>query len=288
MKDTKTENKIKMIMRYFRNDAKIIENQNRLRNILKESFIDCKTVSFYDWECPPRQIQTEENGLKWVNFNVDLKSVVAGKKLDYYTELPKIVSKTKLIKKILDILDTSGIKYMFYMLVADTNALYLYPDSAKRIGYSCIKKLSLRFRDLLQEKADILYGRNKIRVILYTCLQDKFKREYERNFRMVYRDLNSRKNLIVPQSILKDWRKYLIGHVGLANGLEKQKEDLAKRVIASYAAEGIVFSFLDKSRIFPNPTWVNLEEPFFTGATTELLRKRQDISPFPKLYFSRK
>lgn len=275
-------------MRRFWDEAESIENQDRLQNILKESFTDGKIVSFYDWECPPRQIKTEKNGSRWVNFDVNLKSVVAGKKLDYYTELPKIVSKTKLIKKILRVLDVSGLKYKFYMLIADTNALYLYPDSANKISYNRIKELSLRFRDLLQKRADIIYGNGKIKVILYTALQDKFKKEYERCFKIIYQDMDFKRFSFVQRKILKDWRKYLIGHVGLTKGLEKQKEDLAKRVIASYAAEGMVFSLLDKSRVFSNFVWINLEEPFFSGATTELLRKRQGMFPFPKLYFSGK
>jgi len=275
-------------MRYFRNEAESIEIQNRLKNIFKKSFINRETVSFYDWECPPRQIKTERDGSKWVNFNIDLKSVVAGKKLDRYTELPKIVSKTKLIKEILKALDASRLKYKFYMLVADTNALYLYPDSVKKIGYDRVKKLSLHFQNLLQKKSNIFYGQNKIRVVLYTDLQGKFKEEYERSFGVINHDLNSKRNSIVPQNILKEWYKYLIGHVGLTKDLEKQKEDLVKRVIASYAAEGIVFRLLDKSKVFPNPVWINLEEPFFSGATTELLRERQGISPFPKIYFKKK
>lgn len=286
MKNSQTENKVNMIMRYFRNDAKSIESQNRLQSILKESFLDRKMISFYDWECPPRQIQTEENGSKWVNFDVDLCSVVAGEKLDRYTELPKIISKKRLISKILKILNSSGIKYRFYMLVADTNVSYLYPDSLRRVGYKRIMELSLSFRDLLQKKADVIYGKNKINVLLYTYLQNEFKGEYEKYFRVIYQDLDSKKFLFVPRKTLMDWREYLTGHVGLTNDLERQKEDLAKRVIASYAAEGIVFSFLDKFGIFPNPVWVNLEEPVFSGATTELLRKKQGIFPFPKLYFS--
>ncbi|MBM4401714.1 MAG: hypothetical protein FJ044_00520 [Candidatus Cloacimonetes bacterium] len=238
--------------------------------------------SFFDWECPPRRLRKDEDGSYWFDFDLDLEQIVEGKKLDKFTELPKLVTRENKTEVILDLIEKEFGQKQFLKLVADTNWLYLYPESLKRTGGNRLCEIAKRFENLLQGKADQIYGQGRIKVLNFTRLQGKFKTEYEGAFNEVLSNYETE----VPKRLRSQWEMRLISHVGLNEEQKQERRNLTKRVIASYAAEGIVFDWLDKSGVLPNPVWISFIEPPFAGETTEILRKRRGLPPLPKIFLT--
>lgn len=255
-------------------------NMKELEEKIKK--LKTKSPSFFDWECPPRQLRKGKDGSTWFDFDLDLEKSVGGEKIDNFTELSKLVTKKDETKAILDLIEKGFGQKQFLKLIADTNWLYLYPESLRRTGVTRLSEISERFEDLLQKKADQLYGEGRVKVINFTRLQEKLKTDYDRAF---YDVLNNFEE-IVPEKLQTQWEKRLISHVGLSEKQRREGRALAQRVIASYAAEGIVFELLDKSGILPNPVWISLDEPSFAGETTEILRKRKGLPPLPKIFLT--
>lgn len=260
---------------------KIKSELKKLKMQLTESLKRGEIASFFDWECPPRQSRKNKDGSIWFDLDLDLEKVTAGRKLDQFTELPKIITRKTETELILKTINREFGQPTLIKLVADTNWLYLYPESLKRIGRPRLREISERFEKLLQKKSNQLYGRGRIKMINFTKLQGKFKNEYEQAFAEVL--VNFRR--IVPEKIKTQWETRLTSHIGLTEEQREERKNLSKRVIASYAAEGIAFDLLDKSGKLPNPVWVSLDEPSFAGETTEILRKRKGLPPLKKLFF---
>jgi len=235
--------------------------------------------SYFDWECPPRKKEVDENGEIWFDFDLPLEKIVSGQKVNEFTELPKILEKEKETKEILSILEKYNALPLI-KLVADTNWLYLYPRTLEKVGEKRLKKIADRFEFLLQEKSDEMFGKNKIRVINFTRFQKRFEREYGQAFNGIVENYEK----IVPDKIKKKWENYLASHVGLPEKEKSYRKELAKKAVASYVAEGIIFDLLDKRGLFPNPFWICVDEPEFVGNTTEILRKEKGIRPFPKIF----
>lgn len=245
-------------------------------------------ISFYSWECPPRQIVNDPKLGRWVNLDVDIKSVVNGKALDEYTEIPRLVVKSNQEGEFINSVVKIYPRATYTKIIADTNGLYLYPKTKQILGEAKLRKLSAKFKSLLEEKAQKLYGKDTPSVVLYTKLQARFKDEYDFFFNFVYADLNQSEPKIIPDKILSHWINRVKSHVGLPKKDQEQKIEITKRVIASYAAEGIVFELLNQLVVLPNPVWANWEEPPLNGETTEILRQRYGLTPIPKIYFVEK
>lgn len=241
-----------------------------------------KSPSFFDWECPPRQLKKDKDSSTWFDFDLDLEKIVEGKKIDEFTELPKLVTKQDETKVVLDLIEKEFGQKQFLKLIADTNWLYLYPESLKRTGEIRLREVAERFEELLQNKAGEIYGKGKVRLLNFTRFQEKFKTAYDRAF---YGVLNNFEET-VPKKLQTQWETRLVSHVGLSEKQRQERRALAKRAVASYAAEGIVFDLLDKSGILPNPVWISFDEPPFAGETTEILRKRKGLPPLPKIFLT--
>ncbi|KKR30833.1 hypothetical protein A2715_01895 [Candidatus Woesebacteria bacterium RIFCSPHIGHO2_01_FULL_39_32] len=259
------------------------QNWSKLANLWEYN----EPISFYSWECPPRQIREDKKYGRWVNFDVDIKSVVGGKKLDKFTELPRLTSQWRKEKWFSENIIQKNSEATYTKLIANTNGLYLYPKSKKILGEEKIKSLSKKFKKILEKRAKKLLGKNSPKIVLYTELQNIFKVEYEMFFKLVYRYLSNKENAIIPKSIIDYWTDRMISHVGLTKQDEKEKLIILKRVIASYAAEGIIFALLDNTKIMPNPVWVNWEEKPESSQTSEILRKRYGLDSIPVIYFTK-
>jgi len=260
---------------------KIEEEIKKIR--FRKNLTGDEVISFFDWECPPRRLKRDKDGQIWFDFNLPLEKIVEGKKVDEFTELPKLLTKERETKEILQIIEKMFNKAQFLKLVADTNWLYLYPETLERIGEKRLVSIAKQLERLLQKKADQIFGKDKVKIMNFTKLQKKFKREYEKAFNEVLDNFEE----MVPCEIKNQWEVLLISHVGFSEKQRKYREALAKRTVASYAAEGIVFALLDKAKILPNPVWISMDEPLFTGETTEILRKRRGIAPLPKIFLVR-
>lgn len=256
------------------------QNWERLEYLWKNN----KPISFYSWECPPRQIKKDKKNGRWVNFDVDIKSVVEGKKLDKFTELPRLTSQWKKEKWFIETITSKNPNATYKKIIADTNGLYLYTKSKKILGEKKIKLLSNKFRDCLIVKSKELLINDCPKIVLYTDLQKKYRDEYEMFFKLVYDSFDKNKKLI-PKRLFDYWMDRMINHIGLSDKDRKEKLKIMKRVISSYAAEGILFELLSISGDFCNPVWVNWEEKPESTQTTELLRSRYGLDSIPVVYF---
>lgn len=245
---------------------------------------DDEPISFYSWECPPRQIKIDKKNGRWVNFDIDIKSIVEGKKLDEFTELPRLTSQWEKEKWFIETIVNQNPNATYTKIIADTNGLYLYTKSKDILGEKKIRLLSNKFRRYLESKSKELLDNNSPNLVLYTKFQGKFRSEYEMFFDLVYKSIGSEEE-IVSKDLLDYWMDRMINHIGLTQKDKKYRLDILKRVIASYAAEGMVFELLNNLNILPNPVWVNWEEKPESAQTTELLRERYGLSPIPVIYF---
>lgn len=244
-------------------------------------------ITFYSWECPPRQIQQDPKLGRYVNFDVDIKSIVNGKRLDEFTELPRLTSQPDNERWFIEIIKSNP-NTRYVKIIADTNGLYLYPKSLKIFGRTKIKKLSKKFQDLLTERSWDLFRSDSPEIILYSDLQNKFLKEYDLIFYLIYTSFKGKKSKLVPRTIINQWFGRLDNHIGLTRRDQIERLDTLKRVVSSYVAEGVIFDLLDKSGVFPNPVWVNWEEPLNNVATVEISHNQFGLLMPPVIYFLKK
>jgi hypothetical protein len=261
------------------------ENWEQLSYWWKEN----QPITFYSWECPPRKIDKDKKLGQFVNFDVDIKKVVIGEKLDNYTEIPRICCRKDDEKWFIKNIIWKNPKTTYIKLIADTNAFYLYPKSLIILGEKVIKKLSRKFKKEL-EVFSVQNVDNKFPIfILFSEIQKEYKKEYDIFFNSIYQSFDRKlQSPLASKEIICYWESRVVDHVGLPRKMVTEKKDLIKRVIASYGAEGMILSLVSKDNILPNPVWVNWEEPPFSGETTEILRDRYGLKPIPKLYFIKK
>lgn len=245
-------------------------------------------ISFYSWECPPRQVQESPQYGRWVNFDLNLETIVKGNKLDQYTELPRLTTQPEQENWFIQTVVKKNNQATYTKIVADTNATYLFIKSGKILGEKKIAALSKKFRALLEKEANRLLGKNAPPIILFTALQKDFKAEYDLFFNLVCQSFQGNQSRFVPQPITRAWQKCLLDHIGLTKKDKAEKSDVLGRIIASYAAEGMIFELISQTGILPNPVWVNWEEELNLAQTTDVLRKRYGLESMPKLYFVKK
>ncbi len=230
-------------------------------------------TTFFSWECPPRKL-VSRNGQIFVDFDLDLEKTLNGEKIDKFTELPKVFEFGKIEGALLKKLDSiKGLRYNYFKLIADTNAYYLYPNRIN--SRTDLVRIFTQLKNKIQETCDRNYGSKEVNVILYTDLQKKFKKDYELVFNKFYRNSSSLKKQTFDSIC-----KYLELHVGLPKG-SKELTDLAKRMIGSYAAEGVVFELLNTCRYFTNPVWINFDEPDLCCELTNFYRRKIGYQDLP-------
>src|SRR3989344_3164841 len=132
-------------------------------------------ISFYSWECPPRQKVKDPKLGSWINYDIDIKSVVDGIKLDEFTELPRLTTQVEEEQWFINEILKKYPNATYSKIVADTNGLYLFPKSKTILGEVKIKVLAKKFQKLLKQKARSLYGKDMPKVILATTLLKPFE-----------------------------------------------------------------------------------------------------------------
>ncbi len=242
-------------------------------------------ITFYSWECPPRQIVQSKKFGQFVNFDVDIKKVVNGQLLDKFTEVPRITSQGKkelwFIKNIL-----SKYKRAKYIkIIADTNAKYLYIKSYKILGETKMNFLSNKFKKLLEIKSKRIFTKYDLKFYLYTEFQRRFVYEYEMFYKLVYESFKNTRSKFVNKEIYKAWYECMFNHVGYTKKDKLERLDVLKRGIATYAAEGMLFELLNKSKMIPNPVWINWEDKPDMAEASNILRLRYGLNKLPIIYF---
>jgi len=263
------------------NSQKPITNIGLLRKYIAQSLEGDNLITFYNWECPPRSISKTKEGKVFINYDIDIKSISNGKKIDHFTELPRVIEQPEREKKILKFLNTLGIKYRFAKLIADTNIYYLTPDTVKILGRKKIMMKLKEFKNLIIEKSKQYPV--KVEVYLFTELTKKYKKVYKESFYKTFNLLKKNPEEIIPKKFLKQQFSRTRNHVGLES--PDKIEDFSLRTIASYASEGIIFDLLSKTKDFSNCVWLNIEEvDQRVIVITNCLRHKKNLEELPMVF----
>jgi len=222
-----------------------------------------KTETYYSWECPPRILRQG----KWLDYNVDLEKIFQNKKIDKFTELPKVIEFQKIEKEFLKSIKNQK----YYKLIADTNAYYLSTATLNFISKEKLQESFNKFKILIQEKCDKIYGKGKVKVILFTDLIKDNLDEYEK----IFFDSIDKIESLVSKTDIQKVEDYLKEHIGIEK--ENILKDFTKKVLASYIAEGVVIP-----KILKNPVWINFDEPSSLTNVTNTLNNGIKIKFFKK------
>lgn len=281
MKDTIIEKTNKIVQQIKQNSQRPIENIKLVRDYIFQSFKDNKKITFYNWECPPRFLDKDKNGQIFINYDVDLEKICKGKKIDRFTELPRVIVKNSEEKKILKFINSLGINFRFVKLVADTNAYYLTPESLKILGKKKIIHKFVEFKKLIikytnQYPADV-------DVYLFTDLIKNYRNFYDSSFKKAMAILKEDSQQMISNKILQQQFGRTKDHLGFKN--KNKINDFVIKTIASYAVEGIVFDKLTKSKNFSNCIWLNIEEADQrTIKITNCLRTKRNLGKMPMIF----
>jgi hypothetical protein len=268
----------KIIAKIESKSQKSIESKKLLKKYIEESLTQKQLITFYNWECPPRTLEKGKDGKIYVNYDVDLDSIFDGKAVDAYTEIPRVVCKYKKELRQLNFLKSLGLNFRFVKIIADTNAFYITPDSFKLVNKTKTKEIFREFRSKIKNRLEKKYFAYNAEVFLFTEMMKEFKVVYERSMDEFYKN----KNRLISKTTWREQVMRTMKHVGL----EKKKSiEFSKRVIATYAAEGIVFDTLSKEDYFSNCVWLNIEE-IDTRAIkiTNCLRIRNGLEKLPMIF----
>lgn len=274
----KRENIIRQLQRQSRLP---IENLALLKKYLSRSLAYSEVITFYDWECPPRFIDTSRDGRVFLSFDVDLRKIFQGKKIDQFTEFPCVVENRDLEDAFIGFLNGLGIRYRFVKFIADTNALYLAPESMTVLGK---KKTIKKFREFKIRIATAMEQYPaRTAVFLFTDVLKRYKRMYNEAFAVALRILERNPRELISEKTLKEQFERTRKHVGLRD-LDEIKS-FSLRTIASYAAEGIIFGLLTKTKTFSNCIWLNIREADQrTIEITNCLRVKKRLGKLPMIF----
>lgn len=279
-------NKIDLIIKKIKQNSQMpIEGESLLRSYIYQSLKKGRPITFYNWECPPRILDMDKKGKLFINYCVDLGKIFRGEKLDEYTEIPRIVKEKERENKTLGFLKSLGLKFRLVKVIADTNAYYITPYSLKVSGKKKIKKIFFRFKRKIEIMLKKDYSIAETKAYLFTTLIKEYQKEYEGTFSEALKILDSDVSKLIK---LKTWNQqlqYIKRHLGFKEYQQREIIDFTKRTIATYAAEGIMFNLLAKTKKFSNCVWLNIEEvDQKTIEITNCLRKRKNLGKLPIIF----
>lgn len=278
--------KIDFIIKKIKQNSQMsIENEYLLRKYIWECLKKGNSITFYNWECPPRVLDMNKEGRIFVNYCVDLEKIFNGERIDAFTEIPRVVTEKEREIKMLRLLKSLGLKLRFVKIIADTNAYYITPYSLKVLSKQKIKRSFRKFKRKIGEILKRDYRPIKTKSILFTGLLKGFRKEYNSAVGGALEILD-----YTPAKLIKTktWNKqleYIERHMGFSSNQQSEIENIAKRTIATYGAEGIIFDLLSKTKEFSNCVWLNIEEvDRKTIEITNCLRKRRNLNELPMIF----
>lgn len=230
-----------------KNSIRPIENQNKIKQILSNSKLNKQKIILFDWECPPRFIKYQDKQ-EIVSFDVDLKQIFKGQKIDQFTEIPRTLTNQLLEEKILNLFIKYGFEVEFYKFIADTNTNLVQINNKGKT-----KKNFAEFKELLEKKIVNYPVKTKIYLFSSFLKEKKLNEKYNQIFNQT---LNKFENNLIDHQLLKSQIKRTKDHIGMTN--ESQIKDVAEKTIASYAAEGAIFETLETNS--EDYIWLNLAE----------------------------
>lgn len=269
---------IKKIIKKIENKSgKPLQNKELFSKYIFEAVSTGKPITFFNWECPPRRISYAD-GRPFVDYDVDLKKIFLGKKIDKYTELPRVVDRAEEEIKMLSFLKGLGFPFRFVKLIADTNLYFLTPDSLSIIGQKEVDEKFIEFKNLIE--AEVKRYPVKTKTILFTTLFKPFIAMYKEIYEQSSALLNVNSNCVLSSEVLRAQLLRTEKHIGIIN--KKWMRDFSVRTIATYAAEGVVFEALSRTAGFSNCVWLNNHE--VDGRTVEITncyRRKMGIADLP-------
>lgn len=269
--------KLDLITKKIKEASKMpLENEAEILNYFKKS-LKGEIITFYDWECLPRFIDKDKKDKKFINYLVDLKKIFAGKKIDQFTEVPRVIKNKKREMQTLKMLKKLGLNFRFVKFVADTNYYYITPESRK-LGEKKIKTKFKQFKKMIEKETKNYPVR--VKTVLFSGVINKNKK-YDQSFKEALGFLE-KKRLLSKETLQKQIKRTK-EHVGITD--TKEAETFAKRTIATYAAEGVAFDWLSKSKKFSNPIWLNFAEANKrTIKITNCLRRKKGVKDLPMIF----
>jgi hypothetical protein len=258
-----------------------LENPRSLAVYISESFDKGTMITFYNWECPPRRISRSKDGKEFINYDVDLAVISKGRKIDQYTEIPRVIEKAQEEKEILEYLAATKINFRFVKVIADTNVLYIAPESMEYLGKKKIIRAHRNFAQLIADKTREYPV--AVEVKLFTQLIKPFQEIYDNAYQQALTYLQNDSVELVTTRTYQAQLARTRHHVGLTNS--KQVKAFTDRTIATYAAEGVVFDRLRQTDYFSNCVWLNIEEVNQrTIDMTNSLRKKSGLDNLPMIF----
>jgi hypothetical protein len=260
-----------------------VENKGLFLGYVAESLARNKPVTFYNWECPPRRISYTPNGIAYLDYDLELEKVFRGEKFDRYTEIPRAVESSKSEAAILNFFKGLNFPFRFVKFIADTNFYYLTPQSLAIIGED---KAVAKFREFKKqiESATANYP-TEVEVRLFTKTLGKFSNVYRRVFVVSYKLLKTDPEKILSEDTIIKQIGRTKKHVGIAD--EKWALDFSLRTIATYAAEGMTFSELSKTKKLSNCVWLNNHEiDDRTVKITNCYRRKKNLGDLPMVFLA--
>lgn len=255
-----------------------LENEALIKRYIVDALTNKVLITFFDWECPPRTISRTGDGAQFVNYDIDLDKIFRGETIDRYTELPRAVSQQGDEIRALKYLIKSGLAFRFVKIIADTNAYYITPESVEIMGRERIEKVFNEFQMRIKVKTKIY----PVGVEVYRCteLLKPFAKMYDEAFQEAMLMLTARSDELVAPAVIEQQIERIGEHMGIED--RQRAEEIARRVIATYGAEGIVFEPLSKTKALSNCIWMNLRETNArTISMTNCLRKARGQEPLP-------
>jgi len=279
-------NKIDSIINKINKKSRIpIESEFLFRKYISESLTGKNLITFYNWECPPRILDADKKGRLFINYCVNLEKIFRGETIDNFTEIPRVVKDKEREIDMLKFLKSLGLKFRFIKLIADTNAYYITPYSLQVLGKEKIKKVFSDFKRKIEEMIRKDYKFVEINTFLFTNLTNKYQKEYENAVFKALDILDSDISKLIKPKTWNQQKEYIKGHLGFKEYQRKEIIDIAKRTIATYGAEGILFNLLSKTKNFSNCVWMNIEEADQrTIAITNCLRQKSRLANLPMIF----
>lgn len=257
-----------------------VENEKLVSKYLDGSIYKNEPTIFYDWECPPRRLAFNKKTGYFLNFDIDLKKIFRKIEEDKFIEMPRAMDARE--KKILSFLKTLIPNFYFVKIVADTNAYYLSPSSLKIYNSKRIKNKFLDFKFKIKR---IVAG---YPIATEVVLASKFFKNYGKEYTKYFKEALALLKETSPanQRLLTKQMERNKEHLGLED--KKFNEAFSKKVIASYAAEGMIFWLLSQKEKNSNYIWLNMAEADKrTVEMANFLRKKKRIESLPMIFLDR-
>jgi hypothetical protein len=228
-----------------------LENPGAIEDALKKA----APITFFNWECPPRKMSKTGNGTEYVDYDIDLPKIFRGEMIDDFTELPRVVELAEQETRTLAWLQSLGIQVRFVKLIADTNAFYLTPESLSITGKMVVEKRFEEFKKLIAERLRAYPAGSK--VYRFTELISDYQALYDQTYAKALSLLQNKPGKLVPLTTVQAQIERTKHHMGMTD--QARIKDFALKTIASYAAEGIMFTQLTNANL-GNCVWLNNHE----------------------------